>query len=140
MLAHRKRGRKGKKISGDGKYFFGGEGEGGKYLEIENFLLSRRRKTEKEKQENIWRRKLFSLWRKRKMFLEGKYLVCGGEENRRRKIFRRRKMSQWSGEPLFEMCCFHVGIARKGGRGVKACQDGLEHFFHVSPFDRGGGS
>ena len=26
------------------------------------------------------------------------------------------------------MCCFHLGIAHKGG-GVNACQDGLEHFF-----------
>ena len=28
------------------------------------------------------------------------------------------------------MCCFHMGIARKGeGGDVKACQDGLGHFF-----------
>ena len=32
------------------------------------------------------------------------------------------------GEPPFEMCVFHMCIARRGG-GVKACQDGLEHFF-----------
>ena len=44
MLAHRKRGRKGKKISGDGKYFFF---------------------EEKEKEENIWRGEKYS-------FLEGK--------------------------------------------------------------------
>ena len=52
------------------------------------------------------------------------------------------------------MCCFHRGNARKG-TGVKACQDGLVHFFpmlpwgvracqdgvgHICPFDRGGGS
>ena len=46
------------------------------------------------------------------------------------------------GNPLFEMCCFLMGIACKGGGGaVKACQDGLGHFFsHVCLFDRGGGS
>ena len=44
MLAHGKRGRKGKKTSGNGKYFF---------LE------------EKEKEENIWRGEKYS-------FLEGK--------------------------------------------------------------------
>ena len=32
--------------------------------------------------------------------------------------------------PLFEMCCLHMGTARKGGGGgVKACQDGLGTFF-----------
>ena len=33
------------------------------------------------------------------------------------------------------MCCFHMGIARKEGRGwgVKACQDGLGHFFSFVP-------
>ena len=42
------------------------------------------------------------------------------------------------GKPLFEMCCFHMGMALKGG-GVKACH-GLKHFFsYVCPFDRGGG-
>ena len=30
---------------------------------------------------------------------------------------------------LCEMCCFHMGIARKGEWGVKACRDGLGHFF-----------
>ena len=49
------------------------------------------------------------------------------------------------GKPLFEMCCFHTAIARKGGvkachdvwdtffpalpGGVRACQDSLGHFF-----------
>ena len=33
------------------------------------------------------------------------------------------------------MSCFHMDIARKGGGDVKACQDGLEHFF---PRLRGG--
>ena len=38
------------------------------------------------------------------------------------------------GKPLFEMCCFHMGIAHMGGEGVKACQDSLGHFFfHVGP-------
>ena len=39
------------------------------------------------------------------------------------------------------MCCFHIWALPERGRGwgVKACQDGLEHFFpHVCPFDRGG--
>ena len=63
-------------------------------------------------------------------------------------------MSIGLGKPLFEMCCFHMGIARKAcqnglghffptlPRGVRACQDGLGHFF--STFARlpegGGGS
>ena len=40
------------------------------------------------------------------------------------------------------MCCFHMGIAQKGGgRGVKACQDGLEHFFSTfARLTEGGGS
>ena len=38
-------------------------------------------------------------------------------------------INQIIGKPLFEMCCFHMGIARKGGGGVEACQDGLGHFF-----------
>ena len=29
------------------------------------------------------------------------------------------------GEPLFEMSCFHMGIVRKEGGGIKACQDGF---------------
>ena len=48
------------------------------------------------------------------------------------------------GKPLFEMCCFHMGIVCKGRGacqdgsghsfprlpgGVRACQDGLGHFF-----------
>ena len=36
-------------------------------------------------------------------------------------------MSIWLGKPLFEMCCFHMGIARK------ACQNGLGHFFPTLP-------
>ena len=62
------------------------------------------------------------------------------------------------GKPLFGICCFLMGIAQRGGvckgwpggfgtpfptiaRGVRACEDGLEHFFfHVCPFDRGGES
>ena len=42
---------------------------------------------------------------------------------------------------LFQMCCFHMGIFRKGG-GVKACQDGLGHFFfpHLPVWQRGGSS
>ena len=35
------------------------------------------------------------------------------------------------GKPLFEMCCFHIGIARK--------LHSSEHFFPSFPFDRGGG-
>ena len=43
----------------------------------------RRRKTRKEKEENIWRRKIFGLRGEEKgmeIFEEGKYLVEGGEE------------------------------------------------------------
>ena len=36
----------------------GGEGKGGKYLKKENIFLCWRRKTEKEKEENLWRRKI----------------------------------------------------------------------------------
>ena len=39
---------------------------------------------------------------------------------------------QCLGKPLFEMSCFHMGIACKeggGGGGVQADHDGLEHFF-----------
>ena len=37
-------------------------------------------------------------------------------------------------KPLFEMCCFHMGNAHCPLRqGVKACKDGLGHFFpHVA--------
>ena len=43
-------------------------------------------------------------------------------------------------KPLFEMCCFHMGIARKGGggKGLPGWFGAL--FFHVCPFDRGEGS
>ena len=34
-----------------------------------------------------------------------------------------------SGKPFFEMCCFHIWALPERGGGVKACQDGLEHFF-----------
>ena len=63
---------------------------------------------------------------------------------------------QWPAKLLFEMCCFHAGIARERG-WVKACHDGLGHFFptlpwgvrarqdgfghfffFICPFDRGG--
>ena len=43
------------------------------------------------------------------------------------------------GNPLFEMC-FHMGINRKGGEGVKRLPRMVwGTFFHVYPFDRGGG-
>ena len=61
-------------------------------------------------------------------------------------------MSIGLGKPLFEMCCFHMGIARKAcqnglghffptlPRGVRACQDGLGHFFSTfARLPEGGG-
>ena len=36
------------------------EGKRGKYLEKENICTQRRRRTEKKKKENIWKRKIFS--------------------------------------------------------------------------------
>ena len=65
---------------------------------------------------------------------------------------------RWLGKPLFEMCCFHMGIAHQGGvvkacqdslghlfptlpGGVRACQDGLRHFFYTfACLTEGGGS
>ena len=55
---------KGGKYSEKGIIFFAGEkknreGYGGKYLEKDNTFLRRGRKMEKEKEENIWRKKIF---------------------------------------------------------------------------------
>ena len=44
-------------------FYSGGEEKGGKYSEKENIFFWRRRKTEKEKDENIWRRSLQKLSR-----------------------------------------------------------------------------
>ena len=50
---------------------------------------------EKEQEENIWRRKIFVFLRKgSKIFGEGRYISCGGEENwrgKREKISWKRK-------------------------------------------------
>ena len=83
---------KGGKYSEKGIIFFAGEkknreGYGGKYLEKDNTFLRRRRKMEKEKEENIWRREMF-IWGGEENGLGngGKYLerenifFCGGEE------------------------------------------------------------
>ena len=35
-------------------------------------------------------------------------------------------------KPLFEMYCFHMGIARRERGGINACPDGLEHFFFAN--------
>ena len=55
-------------------------------MEKENIFLCRRIKTEMEKEENIWRRKIYFLWKtskmkRRKIFGHGKIFICGGEEN-----------------------------------------------------------
>lgn len=47
---------------------------------------------EQEKEESIWRRRLFGQWRrgrteKEKIFGEGKYLVSGGNEKERKHLF-----------------------------------------------------
>ena len=46
-----------------------------------------------------------------------------------------RYLSKHLWMPLFEMCCFHMGIAPIAlkGEGVKACQDGLGYFFPTLP-------
>ena len=45
------------------------------------------------------------------------------------------------GNPLFEMCCFQMGIARKGRVGAKACQDDLGRFFPTfARMTEGGGA
>ena len=66
---------------------------------------------------------------------------CGFCPTRDYWLWRKKTFNQVLGKPLFvfEMCCFHRGIARqrKGG-GVKTGEDGFGHFFHVCPFDRGG--
>ena len=51
---------------------------------------------EKEREVNIWRRKIFGQWRRRKrgkIFKEGKHFVCGGDEEQ-----RRRKETGWNQE------------------------------------------
>ena len=69
-----------------------GERHRGKYLEKVNIFLRRRRQTEKEKEANMWRKKTFFLQMEKKngegkggKYLEKENIVCGGEENKRRK-------------------------------------------------------
>ena len=55
-------------------------------MEKENIFLCRRIKTEMEKEENIWRGKIYFLWKtskmkSRKIFGKGKIFICRGEEN-----------------------------------------------------------
>ena len=54
------------------------------------------------------------------------------------KMFEAASILGYKGKPLFEMCCYHMGIARKGGGSVKACQNGLEHFFPMFAWGRKG--
>ena len=83
VLTSRKKGDGKGKIFGESKYIFcRGEEKGGtrKYLEKENIpLVEKRGKTERAKEENIWRGKIFFLRKKRKM------------ERKRKKIFREGK-------------------------------------------------
>ena len=45
------------------------------------------------------------------------------------------------GSPFLKCVVSIWALSVRGGGVVKACQDGLGHFFfHVFPFDRGGGS
>ena len=84
---------KGGKYSEKGIIFFAGEkknreGYGGKYLEKDNTFLRRRRKMEKEKEENIWRRKIFgggkyNLFRRRRKILAKENFTITGETNNR---------------------------------------------------------
>ena len=43
------------------------------------------------------------------------------------------------GKPLFEMFCFHMGIASKGAGVQRLARMVWGTFFHVCPFDQGGG-
>ena len=52
-IYERKIRKKRRKIFGEWKYFFGGEGNGERYLQNENIFL-----VEKKMEENIWRRKI----------------------------------------------------------------------------------
>ena len=62
-------------------FYSGGEEKGGEYSEKENIFFLRRRKTEKEKEENIWRRsqqKLYwfrfrNIWYREKSISFGKF-------------------------------------------------------------------
>ena len=55
-------------------------------------------------------------------------------------------LPEWFGALFSHVCLGVQGLARmvwgiffpRLPGGVKACQDGLGHFFHVCPFDRGG--
>ena len=66
------------------------EGKGEKYLEKEKNFFFRRRITEKEKEDNVWRRKIFFCEKKEKeeIFGKGKYFFSKEKEENiwRRKI------------------------------------------------------
>ena len=62
------------KKSGEGKgrkekeyTFFGGGGKRGKYFVNENLWFVEEKRTEREMEENIWRRKIYGLQKRRKM-------------------------------------------------------------------------
>ena len=50
-----------------------------KYLEKGNIILERRRKTEKEKEENIWKRKVFYCEREEKQGRKRRKIFGGGK-------------------------------------------------------------
>ena len=72
------------------------------------FFLQRKRKTEKEREGNIWRKKI---------------LLCGGDEERRRKIYWKRK--DCSGQDGTD-----IKGSMRGSRGPKKSQ----HFYCLTHF------
>ena len=60
---------------------------------MENIWPAKEKKTEKEKEENVWRRKMLGLWRRRKLEKEKNESVLGrdilmhrGEEQKKQKV------------------------------------------------------
>ena len=59
----RRKGRKEKEYT-----FFGGGGKRGKYFVNENLWFVEEKRTEREMEENIWRRKIYGMQRRRKIY------------------------------------------------------------------------
>ena len=74
-----------------------GERKGGNYLEKENTILWRRRKTEKENEDNIWRRKISFCGgeEKERKYLEKDFFCEGGIYNGEENIVAGGRTSRW---------------------------------------------
>ena len=73
----RRKGRKEKEYT-----FLGGGGKRGKYFVNENLWFVEEKRTEREMEENIWRRKIYGLQRKRKTKKEKEENSWSGEEEK----------------------------------------------------------